>query len=251
VAARPRRAHAPPVPLRRDLDDDGPVQPGLPGVLPEEAPLPSEVVLDGGTLDRRRREALAAIRASLLERPDGFEPEEWRVVVATLAPPTAHLGRRPGTAAARYGVVQTARDCFPHLGATQAVARFREAQGRPHVAAFVADMRALELIDVLDQRGPVRERLWQLIRLADAVDPAVAVDPDAGSNHVRAAAVAVQAIKVLVDMDALHVTPAEVAALSTTATSRDDDVSGLPDKVAAVARVAEDLRARRREPAGV
>lgn len=213
--------------------------------------MPSEIVLDGGVLDRRRREALAAIRATLLERPEDFTPEEWRVVVATLAPPTAHLGRRPGTAAARYGVVQTARDCFPHLGSTQAVARFREAQTRPRVAAFVADMRALELVDVLDQRGPVRERLWQLIRLADAVDPLVAVDPEAGSNHVRAAAVAVQAIKVLVDMDALHVTPAEVAALTTTTSAKEEDITGLSDKVAAVARVAEDLRARRREPAGV
>jgi hypothetical protein len=53
-------------------------------------------------------------------------------------------------------------------------------------------------------------------------------------------------------MDALQVTPAEVAALSTTtASAKDDDVSGLPEKVAAVARVAEDMRARRREPAGV
>jgi hypothetical protein len=54
------------------------------------------------------------------------------------------------------------------------------------------------------------------------------------------------------NMDALQVTPAEVAALSTTtASAKDDDVSGLPEKVAAVARVAEDMRARRREPAGV
>ena len=227
---------------------NGPVQPGLPGVLPEEAPLPSEVVLDGGVLDRRRREALGALRATLLDRPADIAPDEWRVVVATLAPPAAHLGRAPGTAAGRYSAVQAAKECFPALSPTAAVKRFREIQARPAVRAFVADMRALEMLDVFEQRGPVRERLWSMIRLADHIDPQVAVDPEMGGNHCKAAMVAVSAMKLLIDMDGLKVTPDEAGAGES---DQPDDSADVGASLRAKAeRVIADLRARKAETAG-
>ena len=104
-------------------------------MLPEEAPLPSEVVLDGGVLDRRRREALAAIRGALLDRPAEFDADEWRVVVSSLAPPSGHLGRTPGTSPGRYGILQLARDCVPALPAPPALHPYRARQGRPHAPA--------------------------------------------------------------------------------------------------------------------
>lgn len=232
--------------FKRTRGDDGvgPVQPGLPGVLPEEAPLPSEVVLDGGILDRRRREALAHLRGALIDRPEEFAPDEWRVVIATLAPPAGHLGRSPGTAAARYGAVQVARECFPGASATTALRRFREVQNRPHVRAFVADLRALEMMDVLEQRGPVRERLWTLIRLADAIEPHAVIDPEVGPQVVRAAAVVATAIKLLIDLDGLQRDPAEVI----DAGPGDDEAAPGERAVEIASRVrgvADDLRRRR------
>lgn len=221
-------------------------QAGLPGVLPEEAPLPSEVVLDGHVLDRRRREALAAIRALLVDRPDDIAPDEWRVVVATLAPPAAHLGRTPGGGAGRYGILQVARDCYPGLSASQAVARFREAQRRPHVAAFIADLRALEMFDIMEQRGPVRERLWSMIRMADYVDPKMAVDPEAGAGHCKAAMFAISAMKLLIDMDGLALRPEELTPDDAGAGSEDpaDVLEAVREKVR---RVSADLRGRTAE----
>lgn len=234
---------------RRNSDGDwvGPVQTGIPGVLPEEAPLPSEVVLDGGILDRRRREALAHMRATLMDRPEEFAPDEWRVIVATLAPPAAHLGRAPGTAAARYGAITTAKECFPGASASTALRRFREVQSRPAVRAFIADLRALEMLDVLEQRGPVRERLWSLIRLADTIEPHMVADPDVGPQVVRAAAVATTAIKLLMDLDGLQRDPAE--AIAGSATDGDDDKASATEQAmslaARVRSVAEDMHARR------
>src|SRR5690606_6750409 len=110
VAARPHARHARLVPpFRYDPDGSGPLQPGLPGIFAEEAPLTSEVVIDGGILARRQREALAALRGLLLERPPDIPPEEWRVIVATLASPVGHLGRVPGSPAKALGAVQIAR----------------------------------------------------------------------------------------------------------------------------------------------
>lgn len=253
MAARPRRAHAPAVPLRYDPDGDGPVQPGLPGVLAEEAPLPSEVVMhdgmealavDGSILARRRREALAAHRGLLLERPEEFSPAEWRVVQATLAPPQAHLGRAPGSRAHLMGVTQAARDCFPGLPASTAVRRFRETQRLPHVAAYVADFRALEMLDVQEQRGMLREAYHMTIARGTAAIHAI--DPVAAPREWASVSLAVTAAcKAIADMDALALRAEDVAALTTTATSKDDDAAGLSDKVAAVARVAEDLKRRR------
>lgn len=211
-------------------------------MLPEEAPLPSEVVLDGGVLDRRRREALAALRATLVDRPDEFAPDEWRVVVATLAPPAAHLGRAPGAGAGRYGLVQVARDCYPALSASQAVARFRETQRRPHVATFVADLRALELLDVLDQRGPVRERLWAMIRMADVVDPKAAVDPEFGGGHIKAAMVATTAMKLLIEMDGLAIRAEELTAGDDSA--GDGEAEAAASAAEKVRRIGADLRQR-------
>jgi len=254
VAARPLRAHAPAVPLRHDLDDDGPVQPGLPGVLAEEAPLPSEVVLERGVLQRRAREARAGLVGLLLERPEDIAPGPWRVVQATLAPPSVHLPRSPGTLAKSMGVMQAARECFPGLSPSAALRRYREAQDLPEVRQFIADFRALEMMDVMAQRGMVREALHATIRAgADAlVDPTSGLTPGGTPNEwAKVSACVTAACKVLADMDALHVTDAERAAVDAPAAPESDDASGLPDKVAAVARVAEDLRARRREPAGV
>ena len=230
--------------MRRDARTDA-YQPGLPGVLPEEAPLPSEVVLDGGVLDRRRREALAAIRGALLDRPAEFDADEWRVVVSSLAPPSGHLGRTPGTSPGRYGILQLARDCFPALSAPQAFRRYRECQGRPHVRAFLADMRALEMADVLEQRGPVRERLWCLVRLADAVDPRTAVDPEGGAGHIKAAMVACAAAKLLIEMDGLRASAApDDPDADGDGTGGEAEASAVETARAKVERVAADLQKR-------
>lgn len=234
-------------------DGVGPVQVGLMGVLPEEDPLPSEVVVDGGVLSRRRREALSALRQLLLDRPEDIAPEEWRVVVATLAPPYAHLPRSPGTPARALGVMAAAKECFPGDSPTTALRRFREVQARPAVQSFVADLRALEMLDVLEQRGLVREFLQATIRGAGAAITEEAVTgglcPKAAPNEwAKVAATGVAACKTLVDMDALALRPDEVAAM-TAPTADAESTNPAATMLAKAQRVRDDLRARVPEPA--
>lgn len=212
------------------------VQRGLPGVAPEEAALPSEAVLNGELLADRRREALVALRAALGASPEGFEPAEWRVVVAALAPAPASGG--VGTASARAELVARASACFPGHAPPAAARLFREVLARPHVAAVVADFRALEMLDVQAQRGWVRESLSAIRDLWAVITPALAVaDP---SGTARLASAIVQANKALMDLDGLRA-------------RADDDqdgagASGGQDPGAALAeklgRVLGDLQAR-------
>lgn len=143
------KPHASLVVTRRD----DAVQHGLPGVLAEEERLPSERVLSGELMGARRREAFEGMRRALGERPDGFTREEFTVAVSLLCPP--HLP--PGTAGARGSLAYRARECFPGYDGPAAVRAYCEHRDRPHVKALVADMRALEGLDVLAQRGMWRD----------------------------------------------------------------------------------------------
>ncbi len=175
----------------------------------DEAPLPSERALSGEVLGARRREAGAGLRRVLGERPEGFTAEEWRVVLAVLSPDEAAgatLGWRDGKAPTRQeAAVSRALACFPGMPAPAALRAFREASARGHVRAVVADVRALEGIDVLAHRDMVRARLMQVAALADdLVDPDGAsmglVDPS-GAAKIGLAVVA--AMKAVMDLDAL------------------------------------------------
>lgn len=253
MAARPRVRHALPVPPRRpiiDADDlvGGYAQRGLPGVLPEAEALPSEVVLDGGVLSARRREALQQLREMLIDRHPDVDPEDWRVFAATVAPPYAHLPRAPGTPARAMGVMQAAKDCYPHLSPSAALRAFREAQQRPAVRALVADFRSLELADVHEQRGLVREALHASI--TRGTQALYLLDPSAAPNEwARVSACVTAASKVLADMDALALRPEEVQAAAGAGGSGGgdpDDCGAAPAALLArVSAVAEDMKRRK------
>lgn len=243
------------MPPRRQNADDlaGYAQRGLPGVLPEAEPLPSETalnaagtatMLDGGVLAQRRKEALAQLRGMLLDRHPDVDPDDWRVFVATVAPPYGHLPRAPGTSARAFGVMQAAQDCFPGLSATAALRRFREVQQSPTVRGLVADFRALELADLHEQRGMVREYLHGV--MARGMTGALNLDPAIAPNEwARVSATIVAACKVLVDMDGLALKPDAVAGATA---SPDDDDDAPADQAALlqrVAAVAEDVRRRK------
>lgn len=203
MAPPPLAAHAHGVPLVRDA----PTQRGLPGVAAEESPLPSERLLSGEALGPRMREALSGLHAALGERPEGFEVEEWRVVLAVLAPP-AHTGH-VGGAAARESLARRARECFPGFPATAALRAFREVQARPHVAEVIADFRALEGVDVMEQRGMLRQALGAIIALANdptaTLSDLLAVD---ASGCAKVMTAITGAVKVLADLDGLRLAPA-------------------------------------------
>lgn len=232
-----------PVPQYNPSDGVGPVQAGLPGVLPEEAPLTSEVALDGGILSARRREALAQLRSLLIDRHPDVDPDEWRVFVATVAPPYGHLPRAPGTPARALGAMQAARDCFPGLSPSAALRRFREVQATPKVRGLIADFRSLELADLADQRGLVREALHATI--TRGTQALYLLDPAANPNEwSKVSACVVAATKVLVEMDGLSQSESvDVATAVVDGNGGDDDADGAT-LAAKVSRVAADLRAR-------
>lgn len=200
------------------------VQRGLPGVAAEEDALPSERVLSGELLGERRREALAGLRAALGDRPDGFLPEEWAVVVAVLSPPSAAPGHHLGGQKARSALTVRARDCFPGFPVHAALRAFREVQTRPHVAEVIADFRALEAVDVVEQRAMLREALGAVIALAtregegESLADLLAIDANAAAK-VSAAVTA--AAKTLMDLDGLK-TPPAVRAMPALGAGHDD-----------------------------
>ena len=247
-------SHAPAVPFTYDDGRPSAVQRGLPGVAREEEPLPSERVLRGELLDDRRREALVSIRRWLVDRPDGFTTEEWRVVVAVLAPPSG--GGMAGVRS-RAERVRVACECFPGYAAPAALRAFLAAAARPHVAEAVADFRALEAADVQEQRTLVREVLYNVMALATINGPAdeegnvgpailqlALVDP---GGAAKLASAAVAAAKALVDMDGLR-----APSLGRSTPGGDDGpASGMApeDPRASISdridRIAADLAARR------
>lgn len=226
MAPHPRAGHPLAVPLVRDTGEA--VQRGLPGVAAEEDALPSERVLSGELLGERRREALAGLRAALGDRPDGFLPEEWAVVVAVLSPPTAAPGHHLGGQKARSALTVRARDCFPGFPVHAALRAFREVQTRPHVAEVIADFRALEAVDVVEQRAMLREALGAVIALATREGPGeslgdlLAIDANAAAK-VSAAVTA--AAKTLMDLDGLKAPPT-VRAVPALGVGRDGDDGG-------------------------
>ncbi len=217
----------------------------------DEAPLPSERALSGEVLGARRREAGAGLRRVLGERPEGFTAEEWRVVLAVLSPDEAAgatLGWRDGKAPTRQeAAVSRALACFPGLPAPAALRAFREASARGHVRAVVADVRALEGIDVLAHRDMVRVRLLQVAALADDLrDESGAsmglVDPS-GAAKVGLAVVA--ACKAVMDLDGLKAKPPvaddEDAPADTGAERTADHLKAL------LRRTHDDLASRRKD----
>lgn len=219
------------------------MQRGLPGVSAEEEALPSERVLSGELLGERRREALRGMREALGNRPEGFTREEFSVAVSLLCPP--HLP--PGTLGARGSMAYRARECFPGRDGPAAVRAYCEHRDRPHVKALVADMRALEGLDVLAQRGMWREYLG----LAGAA-VAERLRPPAGltlQEHVacfeptdlaKLAASMAALTKVAADFDALQApraAPEEASANAPHADAHKQLAENL-------ARVAADLAAR-------
>jgi hypothetical protein len=188
------------------------LQRGLAGVRDDEARLPSEQALDGEVLSDRRRGAVTGLRKALGERPDGYTAEEWRVVLAILAPDEQAAATGPGKAPTRQqAAVARALACFPGLPAPAALQAYRRASTLPHVQSIVADVRALEGIDVLAHRDMVRARLMQVAALADDL-----ADPDGSMGRVDPSGAAklglavVAACKGLMDLDALKA-PAPLA----------------------------------------
>lgn len=183
------------------------VQRGLPGVAKEEAALPSEAAtgaVSGEILADRRGEAMGKLRAMLGGCPEGFTPEEWRVVVAAFAP--APCGA-PGTTSARAELLGRATACFPGHPAPVAARLYREALARPHVAAALDELRALELLDVVEQRGLVRESLHAALGLREALTVDLATEDPSGAAKLALAVVA--AAKALMDLDGLRARPDE------------------------------------------
>ncbi len=240
--------------LRFDPGDA--VQRGLPGVVAEEDALPSEIVLSGALLGERRREALAGLRAALGDRPEGFLPEEWAVVIAVLSPPDTSAGFHLGGQKARVALATLARQCFPGFPVHAALRAFRDAQTRPHVAEVIADFRALEAVDIIEQRSMVREALGQVIALASRAGPSKSLG-DLFSLDANAAAKVSSAVtgaaKVLMELDGLKTPPASRAMLNAPAAG-DDGHGGVANKddprealAAKLAVVFGDVESRRVE----
>lgn len=224
------------------------VQRGLSGVVPEEAPLPSDAVtvphgvqsaVSGELLAERRRESLGRLRALLGDRPDGFTAEEWRVVCAAFAPAPAGA---PGSSSARAELLSRALVCFPGHPPAGAARLYREALGRPHVAALLGELRAVEMLDVVEQRALVRESLHAALGLRDALTVDLAAVDPSGCAKLTLAVVA--AAKALMDLDGLRARPEDDGDRAG-GRAEQDVRQALAEKVAAV---QADLAGRRVQP---
>jgi len=246
--------------VRASYGEGAPLQRGLPGVAQEEARLPSEAVLSGEILNDRQREAYAGMLDALGERPEGFEVEEWRVVMAVLSPPSdaGHVGGDK----ARAALAIRARECFPGFPVHAALKAFREVQARAHVAELIANFRALEGIDVMEQRAMLREYYRIGLTVMESVRPAKGekfaawvLDDPAGAAKIVAAGVA--AGKALEALDALRA-PAQRPLVFSQPDEAGDTNSGngkaaidaTAELAAKIARVGEDLRDRALSPGG-
>lgn len=188
--------------------------------MEEERDLPSERAAKGrcddeaeapdipGLLARRRAEARRQIREALGACPDGFTAEEWAVVLAVLSPPEV----APGSHGGRATLTDAARRCFPGFALPAALRAFREVASRAHVREVVADIRAIEVQDVLEQRGYVRGVLRAVADMA--CNPAASLLDlmlaDA-SGAARIGAAAASAAKALADLDGLKAKDDELA----------------------------------------
>lgn len=221
------------------------MQRGLPGVSAEEEALPSERVLSGELLGERRREAFRGMREALGNHADGFTREEFSVAVSLLCPP--HLP--PGSVGARGSVAYRARECFPGLDGPAAVRAYCEHRDRPHVKALVADMRALEGLDVLAQRGMWREsqdlnRQVLMLKMRGSEEFTLeqniaAMEP---ADVARLSLAMTAAMKAAVDFDGLQAPRAVAQESEAAVTTPTADVhKSLAENLA---RVAADLAAR-------
>lgn len=191
-------------------------------------------------MQSRRQDATARAREALGACPEGFEPEEWAVVVATLAP-DVDLGRIRG-GSSRGARASQARRCFPGLSAPAALRAWLDVSSRPHVVQVVADLRAIEVVDILAQRDTIREVLTNVMLLGMDVLDLRAVDPS-GAGKCGAAAVA--AAKALAEFDGLRAPkPGEGSDVLTTGASgptgsgsklAEDPLAALAAKVSLVA----------------
>ena len=220
------------------------MQRGLPGVSAEEEALPSERVLSGELLGERRREAFRGMREALGNHADGSTREEFSVAVSLLCPP--HLP--PGSVGARGSVAYRARECFPGLDGPAAVRAYCEHRDRPHVKALVADMRALEGLDVLAQRGMWREsqdlnRRVLMLKMRGPEEFTLeqniaAMEP---ADVARLSLAMTAAMKAAVDFDGLQAPRAVADDPTTTTVPAADAHKALAE---GLARVAADLAVR-------
>ncbi len=210
--------HAEAVPLRYVPDGDGPM-----GDDADDQPDPT------AEAHARRSASARAFRALLGDQPDGFTRGEWRTVLHSLAPEVDSASglAAPGSTSARQARLAAARDCFPAVPPTTALRFFREAQQAPHVVAFIADFRALELADVVDQRAIARECLLGIISTEPLPNLSI-IDPKAWSAMSLAR---VAAVKMLVTMDGLAASvpadAAQAAQQAAVASAGDDPAAAL------------------------
>lgn len=194
-------------------------------------------------LDERRRLDLAAIRASLGDKPDDFTWPEWRVALRLLAP-DPHMV--PGTAGARKADLEAALECFPALrgNSPAALRAYRQARESRKVREFIAEFRALEALPLLDLRARVREVLLSV------AETAIPFGPDAGEAHggwAKAALAKVAAAKALIELDGLQAGgAAELAAARSSGEERDD----LAERVGRAVAAYRGRKAAAEGPAG-
>jgi hypothetical protein len=120
-------------------------------------------------------------------------------------------------------------------------------QARPSVQQFLAEFRALELLDIMEQRGMVREALHATIRRG--TDALLLLDPTANPNEWAKMSMCVAAnCKLLIDMDRLALSAEEARPVETTAEDAPDEnlTRALQEKIG---KVGADLR--RRQTVGV
>jgi hypothetical protein len=184
---------------------------------------------------QERANALRALKDVLGNRPQEFTPEEWSCIQATLDPDRRTFYCQRQSSWQQYALASRARNCFPGLPSFEAIRAFKRTLELPHVAQFLAEFRAIELLDVMEHRQNIRCAIYTVL----AMDRFLRDDKEVRTDRKGSAALAkevLSAAKTLAELDDLKVK----APGSTSSAS-------LVDPETQIDAVLADLEARRAE----
>ena len=160
--------------------------------------MPPAVAVAQRKVDEERKSQFSNVKNMLGQCPKEFTGEEWRVVQALLDPCYLQKIQEPLATRRHRPKMAMALSCFPTFPPSSAVIAFEACSNLPHVRQLVEAVRALETIDLYQQREILRESLYSVLRMHTALDDLKLTKP---SDAAKVGLAVVAAAKALQELD--------------------------------------------------